>query len=55
MSETNFCPAGRNPFRSDRAGADPAARFLFCALIGYLKEEAPKDEQESFPMERWRC
>src|SRR5699024_12366750 len=26
-----------------------AARFLFCALIGYLKEEAPKDEQ-SFPM-----
>ena len=26
-----------------------AARFLFCALIGYLKEEAPMDEQ-SFPM-----
>ena len=49
MSATNFCPAGRNPFPPLTEPEQTAARFLFCALIGYLKEEAPMDEQ-SFPM-----
>ena len=47
LQQTSAQRAG-NPFRSDRAGAD-SGPFLFCALTGYLKEEAPMDEQ-SFPM-----
>ena len=37
LSATNFCPAGRKPFPPLTEPEQTAARFLFCALIGYLK------------------
>lgn len=42
-------PSGQETLSALTEPEQTAARFLFCALIGYLKEEAPKDEQ-SFPM-----
>ena len=42
-------PCGQETLSTLTEPEQTAARFLFCALIGYLKEEAPMDEQ-SFPM-----
>ena len=42
-------PSGQETLSALTEPEQTAARFLFCALIGYLKEEAPMDEQ-SFPM-----
>lgn len=42
-------PAGQETLAALTGPEQMAARFLFCALVGYLKEEAPMDEQ-SFPM-----
>ena len=41
-------PSGQETLSALTEPEQTAARFLFCALIGYLKEEAPMDEQ-SFP------
>ena len=42
-------PSGQETLSALTEPEQTAARFLFRALIGYLKEEAPMDEQ-SFPM-----
>ena len=42
-------PCGQETLSTLTEPEQTAARFLFCALIGYLKEEAPMDEQ-NFPM-----
>lgn len=42
-------PYGKDTLSTLIEQEQSAARFLFCALIGYLKEEAPMDEQ-NFPM-----
>lgn len=42
-------PSGKDTLAALAEQEQTAARFLFCALIGYLKEEAPMDEQ-NFPM-----
>lgn len=42
-------PSGKDTLAALTEQEQTAARFLFCALIGYLKEEAPMDEQ-NFPM-----
>lgn len=42
-------PSGKDTLAALTEPEQTAARFLFCALIGYLKEEAPMDEQ-NFPM-----
>ena len=49
MYKRQLLPSGQETLSALTEPEQTAARFLFCALIGYLKEEAPKDEQ-SFPM-----
>ena len=38
-------PSGQETLSALTEPEQTAARFLFCALIGYLKEEAPMDEE----------